>query len=110
MQLITTSPRDVIGSETITVDTTAGGVALTATKYRVAGPGGMNHDAKEAFITVEDQPIRWKVDPAVTVTATTNGHGANAGDVFSIHGQQIVNFRAIRTGGVSATIRVTYFG
>lgn len=110
MQLITTSPRDVLGSETITVDNTAGGVGLSATKYNPVGLGGMNHKAKEAFITVEDQSIRWNIDPGVTVTATTNGHKANDGDAVTVYGQALENFRAIRTGGVSATIRVTYFG
>ena len=110
MYLITTSPRDVIGSETITIDNTAGGVALTVSVYNPVGLGGMNHTAKEAFITVEDQSLRWNVNPGVTVTASTNGHKANDGDAITIVGQQLANFRAIRTGGVNATIRVTYFG
>ena len=108
--LITTSPRDVIGSETITVDATAGGKSLTAATYTVVGVGGVNHYAKEAYISVEDQQLRWNVNPAVTVDASSNGHEANDGDVIVIHGQQIPNFRAIRTGGTSAVIRVTYFG
>ena len=115
MQIISLSSRDVINSETVTVDATAGGVALTKTKYRVAGAAtgalqGQPHHAREAFITVEDQQIRWNIDPDVTVTATTNGHEADDGDSFSIHGRAIANFRAIRTGGISGAIRVTYFG
>lgn len=108
-ELITTSPRDVIGSETITIDNTAGGKALTVSKYTV-GTGIATRRAKEAFITVEDQQLRWNIDPAVTVTATTNGHEAGDGDNFIIYGQQLANFRAIRTGGSDSVIRVTYLG
>lgn len=111
MSLISFSPKPVMASETVTVDATAGGVALTSTKYfkQVGGTASQRARANSALITVEDQQIRWNVDPAVTVSATENGHEAGDGDVINLEGQQIVDFRAIRTGGSSATIRVTYF-
>lgn len=101
----------VVGSEDITVDATAGGVALTATKYspQLGPDASFKSPPGIAVITVEAQPLRWKVDPAVTLDATTNGHVAVATDIIVIEGQALVNFRAIRTTGSSATIHVTYF-
>lgn len=112
-QVISIGARNVMGSESITIDNTSGGIGLTAAKINPAGPageGGMNFRPKEAFITVEAQEIRWSIDPAVAPEAAAGGHTAAAGTNFTIHGQQLTNFRAIRTGGSSGTIRVTYFG
>lgn len=108
MQIISIGPRVVIGSETVTVSTTA--IGLTSTKYKVAaGSLGDRMYAKEAFVTVEDNQVRWNLDPAVTVTASTNGHEADAGDSFSIHGVTAMdNFRAIRTGGADGVLRISY--
>jgi hypothetical protein len=111
MALIKVGPRAVIGSEDITIDNTAGGIALTASKYRVQVGGNASDtiSAKSALVTVESNPVRVNLNPAVTVTATTNGHEFDDNDSFEIEGAQIPNFRAIRTGGSNGVIHVTYF-
>lgn len=112
MAMISFAARPVLASETIAVDATAGGVALTTTKIfkRVEdNHAGGQIRANSAYISVEDQQIRVNFDPAVTVTATTNGHAFSAGDSFIVEGQALVNLRAIRTGGTSGAMRVTYF-
>jgi hypothetical protein len=111
MPLTYLSPRPVMGSETVTVDATAGGVALTSTTYtKQTGNGAADRVmAKVAFISVEDQQIRVNFDPAVTVTASTNGHEFGDGDSFLVEGEAIKNLRAICTGGTSGVMRVTYY-
>ena len=109
---ITVPNLGVIGSESLTIDSTAGGKSLTAAQYQQAQS---SNDAREtvatrALVTVEAQPIRWSINPAVTVTATTNGHYAAALDAFWLtNATEILNFRAIRATGSDGTIRVTYF-
>lgn len=102
----------VVGSETITVNDTAGGVAFTAETMQTALSGNYATTtfADLALITVEGNPVRWTINPDVTVTATTNGHVASVDDVLFVHGSQnLANFRAIRTTGSSGTLRITYF-
>ena len=90
--------------EDITVDNTAGGVALTATKVQPAA--GIRR--KAVRISFESAELRFRHDGGAPTT--TVGHRANDGDVLTLHGtNNLINFRAIRTGGVSATARVTYF-
>lgn len=96
-------PVSVVGSqannkETLTIDATVGGVALTALKY------GTN---TKAFITVETASIRyWISGDAPT---STEGHLLNAGDWLELDtADSIANFKAIRTAEVSATIQCTY--
>ncbi len=113
MQITSIHARNVLGSESVTVDATSGGVSLTATKYNPGSSSdhpGDKMPVKSAFITVEDNEIRFNINPAVTVTPTANGHEAGVGTSFEIHGRAVANFRAIRTGGSSGVIRVTYFG
>lgn len=105
-------PSRVIGSETITVDNTAGGVSLSSAQYtQQDGPNAADiTKAHTAYCTVEAQEIRWNINPAVTVDASSNGHAAAAATGFWLWTtEQILNFRAIRTGGSSGTLRVTYF-
>ena len=84
--------------ESVTVDSTAGGKALT--KY------GRN---KYAIITVETAQIRFTLDG--TAPTTTVGHLLNAGDILELDSlEDMKSFRAIRTGATSATIHVTYLG
>jgi hypothetical protein len=100
-----------MGSETLTIDDTAGGKALTASVYSVqaGNTASQRNIAKTALVSVEDNSIRVNLNPAVTVTATTNGHEFDNNDSFWLEGAQIQNFRAIRVGGSSGVIRVTYF-
>lgn len=110
--LVHFGPLRVVGSESVTVDDTSGGVALTpATFNPTIGPDASFKAAtKTAFISVEDHPIRVNLNPGVTVTASANGHELGDGDAITIEGlASITNFRAIRTTASSATIRVTYY-
>ena len=84
--------------ETVTIDNTAGGVALTAAKYVTC---------IKALISVETAQIRFTVDG--TAPTTTVGHILNSGDVLSLtSNEDIAAFKAIRTGTSSGTIQVTY--
>jgi hypothetical protein len=59
------------------------------------------------FITVEDQPMRYTFDG--TTVSTSVGHLVDDGDTITLAGLQSAKlFRAIRTGGSSAVLRVTY--
>lgn len=85
-------------SETITVDNTVGGKALTTAK--IAG-------CTKAFITVEDAQLRWTVDG--TAPTTTVGHIANPYDIIDlVSAEDMAAFRAIRTGSTSAKLYCTY--
>lgn len=60
-----------------------------------------------AFVTVEDQPIRFRLDGADPTDV--EGHRLAAGDTLTIEGgQQVASFKAIRDSAASAdaTIRV----
>lgn len=101
-----------IGSEKLTVDATAGGVALTAANYQTALSGNFatKTTAQRAFITVEGYAVRVNVDPSATVTASDDGHALAVGDSLTLtSATQIQNFRAIRTTANSGTLLVTYF-
>ena len=84
--------------ESLTIDNTAGGIALTAAKYGTC---------RKAFITVETAQIRYTYDG--TPPTTTVGHLANAYDIIDLtSAEDIAAFRAIRVGSVSGTIHCTY--
>jgi hypothetical protein len=103
--------KPVLASEELTIADSV--LGLTSTKYRkqVGGNASDLYSANSAFITIEDQPLRINLDPAVTVSATANGHEFAAGDSFIVEGAaNIANLRAIRTGGTSGVLHVTYFG
>ena len=104
-------PRTIIGSETLTVDNTVGGVAFTATNYwkNMGGHGGTGRQyASMAFCTVEDQPVRVSVSGAPQ--AGTAGHEFAAGTSFYLNSaDEISACRAIRTGGTSGLIHATFY-
>ena len=84
--------------EALTIADTAGGIALTAAKYGTC---------IRAFITVETAQIRWTIDG--TAPTTTVGHLGNVYDVIDLtSAEDIVAFRAIRTGATSGVIHATY--
>lgn len=62
---------------------------------------------EKVILTVEDAQIRWR-DDGTDPTASV-GRLANPTDVLTLDNRnRIVNFRAIRTGGTSATLNVDY--
>jgi len=109
MQVVRFGGMSAMDFESVTVSTTA--VGLTETKYKKAmESAGALLGAKSAFITVEDNPIRFSVMAGVTPTASTNGHEMGAGTSFELHGAtQMANFKAIRTGGADGVLHITYF-
>ena len=93
-----------LDSEDLTVDDTAGGVTLTAAKATLAG-------VIRARCTVELAQIRTQTDPAVTLLAASIGTIRNIGQTFIISGgDDLRNFKAIRTGSVDARLVVVYEG
>ena len=109
MSMISIGPLRPMNYESITIDSTAGGVALSASEYKVYVTGYQNSEhAVEAVITAETAESRWTVDG--TAPTTTVGHVLSAGGSLTVQGEAaIAAFRAIRTGGSSATYHVTYF-
>ena len=97
------APTSITGSlanqnETLTINATVGGIALTPAKY------GAN---TKAFITVETASIRYWIDGSTPTTI--EGHLLNAGDWLELDTtDSLAKFRAIRTTDVSATIQCTY--
>ena len=81
--------------ESITVSSTA--VILTVATY---GP------RPYAFITVEDNSIRFRLDG--TAPTASEGHLANPGDIIHLRNHdQLEDFKAIRTGA-DAVIKCAY--
>ena len=95
---------NVRGSQQLTVDATAGGVALTR-------PTGFR--PRHAFIAITNADIRWS-GSSTTPTATV-GIPVSAGgyidwtDPLTDFTNLITNARFIRTGGVSAIAEIQYF-
>jgi hypothetical protein len=84
------------GYESLTI-TNAVAVALTQATYDAA---------RQAVITIEDNPVRVRWDG--TAPTTTEGHLFSAGDSITLQfSADIFHFRAIATAG-NAKIRVTY--
>lgn len=84
--------------ETVTVDATVGGVALTSTTY------GTN---RYAVITVDTADIRFTLDG--TPPTSTVGSLMGPDDELRLDSNEdIAGFRAIRAGSVSATIQCHY--
>lgn len=89
--------------EQITVDNTAGGVALTATKITPAG----QPQAQSASCRVRTAEISFTFDG--TAPTTTVGQLAEVGDWLYIPGHdRLLKFRAIRTGATSGQLDCTY--
>lgn len=87
--------------EAVTVSTTSVGFTAT-TISSTTGPG-----AKSAHCSVETQPIRFKL---FGVPTSVSGHPKAAGTELVIVGlNNMLTFRAIRSGAADATLSCTYF-
>jgi len=85
------------GYESLTVDNTSGGVALASVAT----------NADHARLTLETAQIRFRVDG--TAPTSSEGHLLEVGDVLALEGKgELQKFRAIRTGGTSGVLKVTY--
>jgi hypothetical protein len=103
-QVSTTMPitGDAFAYEAITVADTA--IGFTVGTY--APTAGL--PAKMVMITVESQPLRYRLDG--TAPTASEGHALAANDVrYVVGANNIRKFRMIRSTGSSATVRVTYF-
>ena len=63
---------------------------------------------RKAFLALETAQIRFRYDggdPTATV-----GHLMNPGDILTLEGIGVNNFRAIRTGSTDGLLSVTYEG
>lgn len=84
--------------EQLTVDATVGGKALTGATYGAS---------RYAEVVVETAPLRYTTDS--TPPTATLGILTVPGDVIELESnEEIVAFRAIRMGSVSAVINCTY--
>lgn len=83
----------------ITVDATAGGVALT----------NVPAAAKFALLMVETAAIRWRDDGTGPTAAVGMPIAAGSGLWYDAGQAGLVAFRAIRQAGVSAVLNVTYY-
>ena len=94
-----------VDAESLTVDDTAGGVQITASKVT---PGVLR-----AYCKVETAQVRIQTDPDITISAggTEGSPIKDVGDEFYIWGRpDILNFRTIRTGSTSGALRVILEG
>lgn len=89
--------------ESLTFDSTAGGVGFTASKILANGVR-----ASKAVLKLETAQCRFTID-GTTVT-TTVGHLIDVGDIVTVEGAHAVrNFKCIRTGGTSGAAFATYY-
>lgn len=94
-----------LGSEQLDVDDTAGGVGFTA--------ANITANVVRAFCRVETAEIRIQTAPGITLTAGgAEGSPIKAvDDEFYITGRDdLLNFKAIRTGGTSGDLQVIFEG
>lgn len=83
--------------------------SVTVSDSSKALTSGTYADAQFATITVENAPLRFRLDGATTAPTATVGHVLLAGDVLELdRNTQIVNIRFIRRDGTDATLRVSY--
>ena len=82
-------------------------VTASATRLTLATVRNSGRWAEKVLITVATATIRW-LDNGTDPTSTL-GHLAYPGDVISLDNRdRIDKFRAIRTGGTSAVLDVSY--
>ncbi|KKN02085.1 hypothetical protein LCGC14_1121360 [marine sediment metagenome] len=93
-----------IGSETIFVDDTVGGVKFTESK--------ITEKVIRAVCVVEAAQIRIQVSgETITAEGSEGSPVRNKGDSFVVIGHpDLLAFRAIRTGDISGKVQVIYEG
>lgn len=86
---------------------TVAAVAIGLTTANVRGYGSNRFAAEKTIIIVETAQIRWR-DDGTDPTASV-GFLANVGTIITLDNRdRIERFRAIRTGGMSALLGVSY--
>ena len=90
--------KPVASRQALTVDSTAGGVALTVPSVAIA-----------AQLRLETAQIRYTLD--ATAPTTTVGTLMEIGEILYLDSRALLTgVRAIRTGGVSGVLQVEYLG
>jgi hypothetical protein len=88
--------------EEITVSTAA--IGFTAATFKPSG----QTPAAYAYVTVETNGIRWRTDGSDPTSSV--GHALAAGGTLELAGKtELTNFRAIRSGGADAALKVTFY-
>lgn len=91
--------------EDVTVDATSGGVRLTHATYFPAS----GKPSRAATLIVETAQIRWTKANGASLTASAGGWVANVGAIIYLDNlNDILNFRAIRTGATSGSLHAEY--
>lgn len=94
---------DAFAHESVTIDNTSGGKALTSGTYAPTGA----RTAQRALLSLEVAQIRFTYDG--TAASATVGHLMEIGDRLELVGSNaIAAFRGFRTGAASGTLKVTY--
>lgn len=102
MRTSTVEQMDAVDYEDVTVSSSA--VGLTASKLKNAD----NMPRTAVRITFEGAEMRLRHDGG-TPTASV-GHRVNDGDALVLFGDNnLKNFKAIRSGTVDGTMRITYY-
>lgn len=105
MPVVVSRLLQTFDEEDVTVDATSGGVRLTHASY---APASGAH-ASAATVIVETAQIRWTKAAGATLTSTTGGAVANVGAVLFLDTlNDLINFRAIRTGATSGKLHAEY--
>jgi uncharacterized iron-regulated membrane protein len=92
--------------EQITVDATAGGKGFTAAKITPSNTPVMTSGS--CRLRTAEISVLW-VDPAVTAVTASVGQLVEPGDTIVISNREdLLNFRAIRTGASSGQLDCTY--
>lgn len=95
--------------ENITVSTTP--IGFTTTKIKPVSSvkeRDLGH-ARSILVTVEEADVRYTVDGTTPAAGSSTGHLAVSGSVLSFSNYQaMLNFRAVRSSGTDAKLKVTY--
>jgi hypothetical protein len=82
--------------------------SITVAAIAIGGTPATYDDAVRVEITLETAQIRYRVDG--TNPTASEGHLVEVGDIITLKSaSQIANFMAIRTGGMSGVLKITYF-
>jgi len=105
MPVVTEIPGIPTGFESITPTTAK---SITSALVLPTSGSYIAMNAVAAYVTVETQPIRFRIDG--TAASATVGHSLGAGESYLVRGKTAVSqFSCIDTAAGAATVRVTVF-
>lgn len=80
-------------------------VTVAGTSTSLTVPTNANY----AYVQVTAAPIFWTYFPNETPASGVGQEAALGDDIYLTNRNQVVNFRAVRDGGVSAVLKVVYY-